>query len=168
MRKKLLPSMGLVIALGATTLAGCESDPGAEVAQRDVYSGPDAFQDCVADWGNADLCKDQLDAAAKQAAGAPAPGTAGSNVVFLWGPSYVPSIYGRSVNYGGHTYTPSSYRARNAASFAPSRGASSRSLMGFDSKTTPTSKTSSYLKSTRGGFGATGAKFSSGSRSFGG
>lgn len=106
---KRLPSMSLVVALGAT-VGACDADPGAQVTQRDVYTGAHALENCIADWGNQDLCKQQLskDDAHRVASANRSGG--GSHPVFLfmnggtpsygyYGPSYAPG--NRSATYNG-------------------------------------------------------------------
>lgn len=50
------PDLALACALAAT-VAGCDTDPGAKVVQRDVYQ---SLSDCVIDWGSVDLCQQQM------------------------------------------------------------------------------------------------------------
>lgn len=118
---KRLPSMALVVALGAT-VAGCDSDPGEKVVQRDVYSGPNALENCIADWGNEALCAKQLDAAqAKQVAAAgQGGGSGGAPSIIFWGPGYMGSD--RATLHNGQTVTPSATRATQTAAFAPQPG----------------------------------------------
>lgn len=150
-RSKRLPSMSLVVALSAT-VAGCDSDPGSQVAQRDVYSGPNAFENCVADWGNEELCKQRLNDEERKAAGSSSGGGGGGSHVMIWGPGY----YGgeRTVSHGGNTYTPQTTRAERTAA--------------FNSQFKPTSFNAprpATSVSSRGGFGATGRSFGGGSSS---
>lgn len=104
----------LMVALAATVVTGCESDPGAQIVQRDVYSGPDALEKCVRDWGNVELCQKQLDdAEKKQLAEAQARSGESSAPIFIntFGGGYQPAIYGpayssanRSVVHNGKRY----------------------------------------------------------------
>jgi uncharacterized protein YgiB involved in biofilm formation len=142
--------MSLVVALGATVSA-CD-DPGEQVAQRDVYSGPNALENCIADWGNAELCKQQLNEAERKAMqGVPTSGGGGASQVFLWGPGYYGSD--RTVTHNGYAYTPQTSRAERTAA--------------FNSQFKPTSfntpRPAGTSVSSRGGFGATGRSAGGGS-----
>ncbi len=149
MQRKRLPSMSLVVALSAT-VAACD-DPTDLASQRDVYSGPTAFEDCVADWGNPDLCRQQLtDAEKKEVA---ASGGGAGHTVFLWGPQY--TGYDRFTNYNGVRYEPKATHATRSAWFRPSSSSGAKS-MGF------AAPKPAYSVSSRGGFGSTGRGFSVG------
>lgn len=148
--------MSLVVALSAT-VAGCD-DPANQTAQRDVYSGPNAFENCVADWGNEELCKRQLDEAERKAAASvPTSGASGGggSHVMLWGPTY----YGadRQVYHRGQYYAPTSTRAERTAAFNNIGGGSVKpSSFGG-------AKPAAYVP--RGGFGGAGRSFGGGGSS---
>ena len=111
---KRLPSMSLVVALAAT-VTGCDTDPGAKVAQRDVYSGPQAFENCVADWGNTNLCQNRLDAEEAKKLAAAGHGSGGMVPLFIYGPGYYGGV--REVVHNGSTVTPTATRAVQTAQF---------------------------------------------------
>lgn len=168
MRKKRLPATTLMVALAATVSA-CDTDPGAQVAQRDVYTGPQAFENCVADWGNADLCNKRLTAEEAKKMAEAQRQAGGPNLLMIpyssgygyYGPSY--SGAERSTVVNGQTYRPALNRSRQVAQFSgpaspgmkPS-GWSKPRAMGVTTTSRPISVTS------RGGFGATGRGFSGG------
>ncbi len=120
-----------------------------EAQQRDVYT---KFEDCMADWGQQELCVQlgQADAAqfAEDTTGVQGGGSA-SNTLLFWGPHYYPSD--RSVVYNNRTITPS----RNSAMSRPFR---------VSERSSPSAKTSASKPSTvsRGGFGSTGRSLSAG------
>lgn len=154
MTRRSSPAMALAAAL-AMTVAACDSDPGAQVTQRDVYSGPNALNDCVADWGNEELCKQQIDDAEKKRLAENAPGGAashGANPIFIYGPGYIDGA--RTASHNGVSYTPTSQRATQSAAFKVSN--SGVKPMGFSA---PKAATPGV---TRGGFGATGRGFGGG------
>jgi hypothetical protein len=128
MKTKRLPSMSLVVALSAG-VAACDSGP----VQRDVYSGPQALQNCIADWGNVELCKQHLSDDEKKKVVSSHPPSSGHSV-FLWGPSYGAD---RKATRNGVTYTPTATHATRTAT--------------LDGNMRPVS-----FSSARGGFGATG------------
>ena len=169
------PSLSLVCLLGAS-LGACGDSPGEQAVQRDVYTGPKAMEQCVADWGNAELCNRRLTAEeAKQIAAQQRSSGGGSNPIFLYSGGYGymgPSYSGeRAVTHNGQRYVPSYSRARQVAAFnaRPTPGAKP---MGF-SKPMPSgvSRVSSGVARTatgpitRGGFGsvARGGGFGGGS-----
>lgn len=136
-----------VMALVATSLAGCEVDQAP--VQRDVYAGQtveQAMQNCIADWGNQELCTKIADtkaqeAAAKQHASSGSHG--GGSFVYIQGPGYTGG--NRAVTYGGTRYAPVS--ATN-----PSFHSAPVATSGF-------SKSGSFVgTASRGGFGSTGGK----------
>jgi hypothetical protein len=146
MREKKLPSMALVAALGAgLSLSGCGSE--GELMQRDVYTGPDAREKCVADWGNPELCEKRPDDEAKSEQqrhdGGPA-------IVPFPAPGYYgPGYYGnnRTASHNGVNYTPSATRADRTAQFSPS---SSKPV------SVTAARPAGASSSVRGGFGAAG------------
>lgn len=144
------PTLTLLAALSAS-LGGCDSDPGERAVQRDVYSGPNAFENCVADWGNEALCQQRLNDEEKKKLAANNP-HAGSPGVFIFGPGY--SGADRYVTHNGVTYTPSTQKATNTAKFNSSYRPTSFSAPRPAYSGTPSS---------RSGFGATGRGMSTGS-----
>ncbi len=84
MRNKRLPSMSLVVALSAS-VAACDSGPRDRPAQRDVYGGPKALENCIADWGTAELCKQPLTEEEKKKAVSSAPHTTTFPGIILMG-----------------------------------------------------------------------------------
>lgn len=170
--------MTLVAALAAT-VGGCDSDPGAQIAgQRDVYTGPHAFQDCVADWGNEQLCQQRLDKEDAKRLAEANKASGHSNFIFLYsggygyyGPSYSPGT--RSTVYNGQTYAPSMARATQTAAFTDlAHGARPAAFtkphpMGVRTSSFAPNMTSRPVfrpTATRfGGFGATGRSFGSSS-----
>lgn len=160
---KRLPSMSLVVALAAT-VPGCgDTDPGAKIAQRDVYAGPMAFEHCVADWGNEELCKQRLDEEeAKKLAAAGHHGGGGGAIVpmFLYGPGYYGGV--REVVHNGNKITPTATRAVqtaqfNPTTFRPASYSAPRPATSFSAGGRP-----STAPVARGGFGSTGHGVSSG------
>ena len=147
MREKKLPSMALVATLGAgISLSGCGGE--GELMQRDIYTGPDAREKCVADWGNPGLCEKQPD---DQAKGEQQRHGGGHTIIpFPFPGAYFgPGYYGRdrTAFHNGVNYTPSTTRAARTAQFSPS---SSRPV----SVTAP--RPAGTSSSLRGGFGAAG------------
>jgi len=160
MRRRLSPAPALTL-LAALTATACDSDPGAQAVQRDVYSGPHALENCIADWGNEALCQKQLDDAEKKqlAASAPHTGGGGGSHVFIWGPGY--SGPDRAISHNGQTITPATQRATQTAAFAKglTPGGSAVKPASF---TAPRPAGVSSGFTSRGGFGATGRGVSSG------
>ena len=110
------PDLALACALAAT-VAGCDTDPGAKVVQRDVYQ---SLSDCVIDWGSVDLCQQQraeAEAKAKEVAahggGSGGGGSAIPSIIFF-GPSYTGE---RAVTHNGNTLRPTTSRATQTAAF---------------------------------------------------
>lgn len=153
---KRLPSMSLVVALAATVSA-CDTDPGAKVVQRDVYSGPMALENCTADWGNEELCKQRLDEAETKRMAAAGHGGGGSHgsvmPLFIYGPGYVGGV--REVTHNGRTITPMTQRAVQTAQFSPS----TFKPTGYTAPKPPGSAVA------RGGWGSTGRAVSGGGAS---
>ena len=133
------------------TMAGCSYDPSETGApmQRDVYR---KVEDCIADWGNPELCAKVADAEAKQfAQSVGVDGSGGHSSVIFWGPSYYPDA--RSVHYNGQTYSPATSRAMSRPfSVAPSSSAFARTSPG----TAARSPSVSSGAVSRGGFGSSG------------
>lgn len=130
MKKRHIP---LILVPALIALSGCTDSQ----VQRDVYQ---TKEECLADWGTEELCKDMPDDEAKQYSN----NGHGSSFIYhpgrhyFWGPSYYPSD--RAVDLNGRTYRPAS-----AARPFVSISSGSRSAM-----------TSAGRAISRGGFGATG------------
>ena len=174
----------LVAALGATVAACDMSDSGQteepKPAQRDVYS---SLEDCVADWGDTELCertmKDAREHELKMAeakAGAAGGGGGTSFIPLFYGPTY----YGNERFHRdsrGEIYQPTTQRAGATAGWNPStrsptavRPASTPIWKGTPSPSGlraigPSGRVSGISSSSagRGGFGGSGASASSGS-----
>lgn len=178
--------LSLVVLL-ATTVAACDdktptSEEKKHIGQRDVYN---SLEDCVADWGDTELCQQEMKAArehAEKMAAAQAKSGSGGGMPIIapifWGPTY----YGdsRSVTHNGVTRTPTTSTATRTANIwnsptgartisysAPPKVVTSPS--GVSSTGTPTVPRAGFTSSSspatsvaRGGFGATGASSSSG------
>lgn len=183
MNKKSISTLALVAIL-STTVAACDdkssetSENKTRIGQRDVYT---TLDDCVADWGDTELCQQEMKAAREHAEKmAAAQGHSGSAIpsMIFWGPTY----YGdsRSVVHNGVTRTPTTSNATRTAniwnspsgartiSYAPPPKVVS-TPSGVSSGATPTVSRSGFTSSTgavstvaRGGFGATGASFGGG------
>lgn len=172
----------LVAALAAT-VSGCDVTETSEAkpAQRDVYT---SLEDCVADWGDQELCERQIKegrehlekmAQAKAASGG---GSGGIMPIFM-GPTY----YGNDRYYRdsrGDLFHPNTQRARQTVGWNPQsrsistlsksaapvfRGTPSPATTGLSAAGTSrgfsTSSVSSSSSAARGGFGGTGASVSS-------
>lgn len=163
--------LSLVVAL-ATTVSACDTTDSSDIktSQRDVYK---TLEDCVADWGDTELCeRQQAEAKALAEKQAQSSGGNGSHVSFVpifLGPSYSPSD--RSAYVNGNRYVPPSTKATSTASYlrntktgvvsapsyrAPSPSTFSPSAPARPAFSAPTSSVS------RGGFGATGSSSSGG------
>jgi hypothetical protein len=127
MRTKRLPSMTLVVALSAG-VAACDNNSAGRTLQRDVYAGPEALQNCIADWGTAELCKQPLSDEDKKKLGTSS-FTSGAHNVLLWGPGYFGS--NRTAAHNGVWRTPTTTHAVRTAQWkggapvsfsAPARG----------------------------------------------
>ncbi len=142
-RAKLLPLLLLAAGTG-----GCGYDPAEETVQRDVYT---KLEDCIADWGNQELCAQTLKE--EKRAVTNAQGVTVYEPYYIYsGPSYYPG--NRYVDMGSSRITPSTSRAFTTNSFSRSSispGAAARSGIGSGG---------SGLAS-RGGFGGTGSSISS-------
>ena len=140
-------SRKVALFLVPVLLAGCSDVEDAQ--QRDVYT---KFEDCMADWGQQELCVQlgQADAAqfAEETTGVQGGGS-GAHTILFWGPHYYPSD--RSVIHNGRTITPS----RNSAMSRPFH---------VTERSSASAKTSASKPSTvsRGGFGSTGRGLSAG------
>lgn len=182
-----LRGRALLVALAAT-VAGCESDPGAQVVQRDVYVGPDALERCMADWGSQELCQKQLDDAEKKklAEAAHSGGGGGAMPIFVntFGGGYQPALYGpayasgnRSVVHNGKPVVPVKNGGIRTAMFSGVNPASQPLRFGAPKQPSPAAwaqrafakqppvsvpSPARSVSVSRGGFGSTGAGISSG------
>lgn len=146
----------------ATQLSGC-SDPADAHAQRDVYTGPDAVEKCIADWGDNDLCKQRIseEEAKALAAANRSNGSHGGIFIFpysgygVYGPSYSGE---RAVSHNGTTVAPASNKASNVAAF---KGTTTTphtftKPVGTTARSVTTSSSRTVTTTSRGGFGSTG------------
>lgn len=119
----------IAVLLLAAGIGGCGYDPAADTVQRDVYT---RLEDCVADWGNQELCAQTLQAENQQEQR-----DASGNVVMVpqyvfHGPAYYPG--NRSVTYSGRTVTPTGVgRPVSVSSFSRSGISPSAARGGFGS-----------------------------------
>lgn len=160
----------LVVALSATVVAcdTTEQTPSEKISQRDVYN---SLEDCVADWGDQELCESQMKEAREHAEKMAAANAShgGSSVVVLpmfFGPEYSGS---RSyTNSSGRTITPVTNNTSRTATYATNLANGSRAVSYFAGPKNPPGvslpTTRSPVASTsvsRGGFGSTGSSSSS-------
>lgn len=140
----------IVLLLTPLFLSACEADM--DLSQRDVYT---KMEDCVAEWGKVELCQKMADEDAKKAIASGVTPNNDSHFIF-WGPSYFNGD--RSVLYNGQRYAPSSYKP--AKSFYTNQAFSNSAKV---SPGTPFSagKVGSG-GGTRGGFGSSAGRASSG------
>lgn len=150
----------LVVTLAAT-VAACDttaSNPEEKVTQRDVYA---SLEDCVADWGDTELCerqqKEAHEHAEKMAAAQSHSGGGGvAFVPMFFGPSYSGE---RTVTHNGRTITPSGYSSGRTANYVTNTATGNRVVSYSKPGTMSTHATSAV---SRGGFGGSGASASSG------
>jgi hypothetical protein len=145
-RKKKIPLLviGSLIGLG---IYGCDYDPSGEdpkvTAQRDIYT---KFEDCVADWGDKNLCQQMQASAEKSKEEQRQAGSGGGHTTVVTGYPYFygPTYYGndRIAHVGDRQVSPLGNRASNT------RSAFVRS------SSLPTSVSRSIAA--RGGFGSAG------------
>lgn len=156
-----------LVALLATSVAACDfsSTPQdlEKPKQRDVYT---SLEDCVADWGDTELCERQIDKARERAATAVASHSGGV-------PAIIPIFYGPSYYDGNRSYvspktgssiTPATQKAAQAAAFtrpgtppvfrSVSPVAAPVSAVASGARSSVSSSSSSSVS--RGGFGSTG------------
>lgn len=170
-------SIAVLIAL-SQALASC-SDPSQAMVQRDIYTGPNAVEDCIADWGDQEMCTKKIDEEeAKKLAQHHQ--SSGSNVVIVpvFGGVYGPSYSGHdrvAYSSNGSAVRPAADRSVSAARF---NGVSTRSPVGYTAPKAPTVGSSavpfshvtrpsyptsapSVSTTTRSGFGSTAGSSSS-------
>lgn len=123
-KKSSTSSISLVLIPTMLMLTACADSN----VQRDVYQ---TKEECLADWGNEELCQDMPAEQVTQHS------NGGGHYYRYWGPTYYPDE--RSVNYNGKTYSARS-PANSRAFISMSSGSSSAT----SSHGTPVS---------RGGFG---------------
>lgn len=150
----------VLVVLLAGTIAACDTTSTLPTSQRDVYS---SIEDCIADWGDTDMCEKNM-ADAKEAAeaakiaAAQNPGFNPAFIPIFLGPSYSPGE--RYANYNGQRYIPSTQRAVSTSTFVrnPKTGVASAPKYSQPSSVTQPSRFVNPSPSTpRGGFGSTGA-----------
>lgn len=154
-----------LVLLLATTVSACDmtstdTNSDEKPSQRDVYR---SLEDCVADWGDTELCERQIADAKKEAEKLAAQSGSGSHVSFVpifFGPSYSPgdrSVYTQT----GQRYSPATTRATSTATYLRNArtGVISPKPPIISRPATPTPHSSIV---SRGGFGATGRGVSSG------
>ena len=156
MRRKQIP-----ILLIAALAGGCGGEDGGEkvAVQRDVYT---RIEDCIADWGNKDLCLEAEKLRQQQAAHAQAHGSP-IIVSSFYGPEYMPG-YRYAYSPDGAYFRP---RTNSAASATAPQKASTAFTQGRSAAAAKAASgvRSSGGSSSRGGFGGTGRAASSGSGS---
>lgn len=160
---KKISHLSLIVLL-AGTVAACDEKTSEEkkhIGQRDVYN---TLEDCVADWGDTELCQQEMKAArehAEKMAAAQSHSGGGSPIIapIFWGPTY----YGdsRSVSHNGKTITPSTSTATRTANIWNSPSGA-RTISYSAPPQVVKSPTGVSATIPRGGFGATGASSSSG------
>lgn len=133
----------LSLVLVPLLLAACGADIPDE-QQRDVYT---KFEDCMADWGKAELCQQLQEADAAQFAQQTTGVSGGGSHVIFWGPSYYPGD--RAVSYNGQNYAPTSNRAM-------SKPFAIRSTSSAAARSSPATARATSVS--RGGFGTAGAR----------
>lgn len=78
-----------LVVLLASSVAACDTTEQPKTAQRDVYN---SLEDCVADWGDTELCQAEMkqarEHAEKMAAAQGSSGGGGAFVPIFMGPSY--------------------------------------------------------------------------------
>lgn len=156
-------TIALVVILSGTVAACDTTGPTQEatkhIGQRDVYN---TLEDCVADWGDTDLCTQQMKEAREHAEkmAAAQGGSSGASIVpIFWGPTY----YGndRSVtSSSGQRFTPTTSKASRTANImnTPTGG---RAISYAAPPKVLTGPNGTVTTISRGGFGATGSGISS-------
>lgn len=160
-----------LVVLLAGSVAACDTtgQDKPKTAQRDVYH---SLEDCVADWGDTELCEKEMKEARDHAlkmAEAQAKASGGSMPVIL--PIFMgPTYYGddrRAVSSSGSTVVPKTTSSARTANFTQAVGGGrmvSYTPPNHNATTNTLSRAAGISNSTsRGGIGATGA--SSGSSS---
>ena len=155
-------NLPLVVAL-AITVSACDTTSSDEtkISQRDVYT---SLEDCVADWGDTELCEKQQ-AEAKALAAKQAQSSGGNSMAFVpifLGPSYSPGD--RSTYLNGNRYTPATSQAASTASYLRNSKTGVLSAPSYAAPTKPTFNPSNPRPSftspaggvSRGGFGSAG------------
>jgi uncharacterized protein YgiB involved in biofilm formation len=159
-----LSTVALVVIL-AGTVAACDTtgptqEANKHIGQRDVYH---TLEDCVADWGDTDLCTQQMkearEHAEKMAAAQAKSGSSGASIVpIFWGPTY----YGdtRSVSHNGQTVSPTTSKATRTANIMTTP-TGARAISYAAPPKVSTNSSGHVTTVSRGGFGATGSGMSS-------
>lgn len=163
---KLCLLLFLTSSVSACDATQTPEEPKQKISQRDVYN---SLEDCVADWGDTELCTQQMKEAREHAEKmAAAQGHSGGGTFIFWGPSYFGDS--RSINHNGKTITPTTTNATRTAnvwngpngartiSYAAPKAPVASGVVSSAPKVSAPALTSSVA---RGGFGATGAASSS-------
>lgn len=135
-----------------------------KVEQRDVYS---SLEDCVADWGDTELCQQQMKEAREHAEKmaelrAKQGGTGTSFVPIFFGPSYIGD--NRSITKpDGSTVTPPQNRAGRTANITTNPITNTRTFAYTPPKPPTPPQTVPSTNVSRGGFGTTGTTSTSSS-----
>ena len=168
-----------LVALLAGTVSACDvTDNSEKPAQRDVYT---SLEDCVADWGDTELCERQIkearEHAEKMAAAQAKDGGGGMAFVPLF---FGPTYYGNDRYYRnsqGDYYQPTTQRARQSVGWnsttrtpvvapprppTPAFTGAPRSTSFTTTTSRPATSTTSSGSVARGGFGGSASSSSSG------
>lgn len=162
---KQVPALAVLVAL-STSLASC-GDPAKAVAQRDVYTGPDAVERCIADWGNEELCTHKISEEEAKQLAAKNHGGGSTNVMIIpiggiFGPSYSGE---RAVTHNGQRWAPVMQRSNNTATYTGLTPSARPSFSAPRPAATPSVSSPSVSAPSApraGGFGSTGTSISSG------
>ena len=157
-----------LVVLLAESVAACDTtgQDTPKAAQRDVYN---SLEDCMADWGDTELCEREIKEArehAQKMAAAQAKASGGAMPVFL--PIFMgPTYYGddrRAVSSSGTAVTPKTTSSARTANFTPAIGGGrviSYTPPNHTATTNTLSRAAGISASTsRGGIGATGSSTS--------
>lgn len=157
-------SLPIVVALSAT-VAACdttEQTSTEKISQRDVYH---SLEDCVADWGDQELCENQMKEAREYAEKmAAAKGQNNSSIVVL--PMFFGPEYSGNRSYtdkNGKTITPATNNTSRTATYASNLSTGTRTVSyAAGPKNPPGVSLPPAVTSTvsRGGFGSTGSTVS--------
>lgn len=159
-----LINLPIVVSL-ATLVAACDmSGEEKKVSQRDVYA---SLEDCVADWGDTELCEREIKEAREHAEKmAAANSKNGANIIpIIMGPPYFDGY--RSISHNGREFTPKSTTSTRTANFTQTP--SGRVISYTPPNTSATQATQAAKAAgtprsafvSRGGIGATGSSSAS-------
>lgn len=165
-----------LVALMATMVAACDQTTSeSEVdkpAQRDVYT---SLEDCVADWGDTELCERQIkearEHAEKMAELAAKNGGGGGGIPAFIPLFYGPTYYGNDryhVDSRGDRFVPNQQRARNTVGWNSTNQSITSIYRPNPTVSAPVATRSGFgggatSTTSRGGFGSTGSSSSSSS-----